>query len=421
MAAAQPRRRAAPRIAEYTWSRHWKAEIGTGIVAGASGLASFVAIRSLGAPDWTPQVIAMAGQIPWLLAPGLEAFTNRLDARRAFVAVGLVANVPLLLLAFLPVTPTGQAHGYGLGPYGWFIAAMVVLTALDGLYIPLRGALLRANYAEEVRGRFFGWLSAVSKSATVLSSKVGGLLLDADPRMLRVYYPLAGVAGIVEHVIISRIRWHRAEAVRTKATDGVVAHFRSLLREGFEILRTDRDFRTFELGFLLYGTGFLMGHPLIATFMDTNLRLSYAEATWAQGFADPVSYLVVALLVGPIVHRLGVVTVSCASFVVLSLFFVALSFVATPGAFVGLYFVFGAAMAGVNLGWTLGPLRFAPQGRARAYSSVHLFMVGVRIAIGPPVGYALARWTDARCVFAVSAMLVAAGAVTTGRLARRVE
>jgi MFS family permease len=390
-------------------------------VAGATGLASFAAIRSLGAPAWAPQFLAVAGQIPWLLAPGFEAFTRRLDARRAFVWLGIVANVPLLAVALLPVTETGE-HGRGLGPWMWFVGAVIVLNPVDALYLPLRSALIRANYVEAVRGRYFGWLSAVSKSATVASSKFGGALLDHDPRLLRLYFPLAGIAGIVEHVLISRIRWHRAEAVRpVEAGEGFLGHFAASLREGWAILARDRDFRIYETGFMLYGLGFLASHPLVAEFMDRTLHLSYGEATWAMGFAEPVSYLMVALLVGPVLHRIGLLRATAVSFAVLACFFGSLASVATPAAFVALYFVFGGTMAGVNLGWNLGPMKFAPPGRARAYAAVHMVMVGVRITIAPLLGYALSRAVGTRAVFVLSAVLVAAGAVTTGLLARRVR
>lgn len=409
-----------PRIAAYTWRRQWKAEICTGLVGGASGLAAFVAMRSLGAPRWTPQFLAVAGQIPWLVAPGLEAFTRRLDARRTFIWLGLAANVPLLALAFLPVEAQGE-HGHGVGPWWWFLGAMIALVALDGLYLPLRSALIRANYAENVRGRFFGWISGVSKTATVASSKLGGLMLDHDPRLVRVYFPLAGIAGIVEHYLISRIRWHRAEALRPAESTGVIGHFRDALREGWAILGRDRDFRIYEIGFMLYGLGFLMSQPLLAEFMDRTLKLTYSEATWALGFAEPVSYLVVALVVGPMLPRLGVVAVTCAAFLLLSWFFVSMAFVTSPAAFVALFFLFGATMAGVNLGWNLGPMRFAPPGKTRAYMAVHLLLVGARIVVAPFLGFALSRWVGTPFVFGVSSVVVAAGAVTTGLLARRVR
>ena len=149
-------------------------------------------------------------------------------------------------------------------------------------------------------------------------------------------------------------------------------------------------------------------------------RSGFASAL-RLGFGEPVSYLVVALVVGPMLPRLGVVAVTCAAFLLLSWFFVSMAFVTTPAWFIALYFVFGATMAGVNLGWNLGPMRFAPPGKTRAYMAVHLLLVGVRILVAPFLGFALSRWVGTPLVFGVSSVLVAAGAVTTGLLARRVR
>lgn len=210
--------------------------------------------------------------------------------------------------------------------------------------------------------------------------------------------------------------------MRPAAEDpGWAGHFTASLRDGWAILARDRDFRIYETGFMLYGLGFLASHPLLAEFMDRTLGLSYGEATWALGFAEPVSYLLVALLVGPLLHRIGLVRATSVSFAVLACFFAAAMFVSTSAALVALYFVFGGCMAGVNLGWNLGPMKFAPPGRARAYAAVHMVLVGVRIAIAPLLGFALSRAVGTRAVFGLSAALVAAGAVTTGLLARRVR
>lgn len=413
------RRGGLSRLAGYTWTRQWKAEIFTGMVGGISGLAGFAAMRSLGAPTWVPTLIAVAGQLLWIVAPGLETFTARLDPRRTILWVGIVANVPLLLTAFLPVTTSLDAEGHarGAGPWAVFLVGVIVLTALDAVYIPLRGALVRANYEEAIRGRVFGWLSAVSKVASMASAKASGLMLDMDARWIRVVFPFAGICGLIEHGLLARIRWHRRELPAEGAKQG----FRASLREGWSILRRDRSFLTFEIGFLLYGLGFLMSEPQTAVFTERDLRLSYAEQTWAKAVAESVAYMAVALLVGRKLSKLGIVPVTAAAFLALSVYFVALSRVTTATEYALLSVLFGATMACVNLGWNLGPLRFAPAGKARAYAAVHLTMVGVRIAVGPLLGLAVSAWGGPRLCFGVSSVLVAAGAVTTWNLARRVR
>lgn len=416
-----------PRLALYTWQRQWPSEVCKGAVEGISGLAGFVALRTLGAPEWVSVLIAIAGQILWVFAPGLEAFTSRLDHRKAILWLGVAANVPLLLIAFVPPDAVGSIRVLGTELHWWvpFVAAIIVLTALDAFYIPLRGALLRANYADSVRGRFFSALSAVSKAGSMLSSKAAGWMLHHDPALLRVVFPLAGVFGLAEHIQLARIRWHHTETPVRDRESGFT-QFLSSLREGWRILRTDRDFRTYEIGFTLYGLGFLMSQPMFSIFAERDLRLSYDEVTWAQGVTEPVAYLAVALLLGPRIPKLGIVPVTALSFLSLSIFFIALAHVTAPWQYVALWGLFGATMAAVNLGWNLGPIRFAPPGKARAYAAVHVCVVGLRIIVGPALGYGIARLsggaaTDVRLVFGISCVVVAAGCVVTARLARRVR
>lgn len=412
---------ATPRIAQYTFRRQAPAEVCTGLVAGVSGLASFAALKSLGAPEWTPQVIAVLGQSVWFLAPGLEAFVAHLDARRAFLWLGFLANLPLVALVLLPVERTGD-DGAGTGAVAPFAAAIVLLMALDALYLPLRGALVRANYPEAVRGGYFSRLAAISKVAHVVSSKASGWLLHADPRFLRVVFPVAGIVGLVEHWLLSRIRLHRTENPSGIAGGGgLPSRFAESLRDGWAILLRDRDFRTYEVAFMLYGFGFAMSNPLLPVFADGVLGLGYSDYTWAQGVADPVCHLAAGLLLGSLLPRLGVVRVSGAAFLGLAAYFVAMATATGPLDFVLLSALAGASMSAVNLGWSLGPLRFAPQGRARAYAATHMCLVGVRLAIAPFVGFALSQAIGVRAVFLVSAGLVAAGAVTAAFLARRVR
>lgn len=408
-----------PRIAAYTFRRQVPAEICTGLVAGVSSLAGFAALKSLGAPDWAPQVIAVAGQSIWLFAPGLEAFVAHLDARRAFLWLGLVANVPLIALLFLPVERTGP-DGAGTGLVLPFVAAIVVLTALDALYLPLRGALVRANYPDAVRGRYFTRLTAIARSATIVSSKAAGWLLHDDPRFLRVVFPLAGVVGLVEHALLARIRLHRTENPSGVAGEGsAVGRFAEALREGVRVLARDAAFRTYEVAFMLYGLGFAMSHSLVPAFAKDEMRLGYDEFTWAQGVAEPVAYLLTGLALGRVLARAGLVRLTAAAFLSLAVFFTALVFVRSPAQYIALWVLFGATMSAVNIGWNLGPLQFAPTGQARAYASIHVCLVGARIAVGPFLGYGLSRWIGTRTVFGVSAALVAAGSIVAWRLARR--
>ena len=417
------RPRGIPAVAAYTWQRQWRAEAFIGLCSGILGLASFVALRSLGAPTWVVPLITVAGQVPWILAPAWEPLFAKIHPQRAFLWLGVLSKGPLLLVALVEVTRTG-AQGHGSGDWRLFLTAVVLFYLVDGAYIPHRGALLRANFPTPVRGRMFGLLSTVALVASILANRGGGWLLDGDPAWLRVLFPVAAVCGIAGHVFLSRIRWKRDGEAPASFGPGLRAGAAALAkawRQAFVVLGKDRDFRAFEVGFMLYGFGLLMSTPLLIAYAEEHLRLSTNEFSWAQGTVQPLAHLGSVWLIGRLSDRLGLVRTTALSFLVLVAFFAAMPFVGSASGLIPLYAVLGVAMAGVNVGWNLGPLRFAPEGRSRTYTSVHVLLVGVRSGTAPLLGYALGSLTSYDVAFALSAALQAVAFATLWRLSRRLR
>jgi MFS family permease len=408
-------------VARYTWSRQWRAEMCIGFCAGIFGLAAFAAKRSLGAPEWVVPLIVVAGQLPWILAPAWEPLFARLDPQRAFLWLGALSKGPLLLVAFVQVVPAGpEGHAHGNLPL--FIAAVVLFYVVDGAYIPHRGALLRANFPTPIRGRMFGMLSTVALVASMLSAKAGGLLLDDDPRWLRVIFPIGAVVGIVGHVFLARIRWRREGPRVPKGEPGWRAAILALgraWRMAVTVLRRDRDFLAFEIAFMTYGFGLLMSTPLLVLYAEDELHVSYDAWTWAHGVASPMVHILSIGLIGRLSDRVGVVRTTALSYALLLGFFLAMPYVQGPLSLAAVFCILGLAMAGVSIGWNLGPLRFAPEGRSRTYTGAHLLLVGVRSGTAPVVGYLIATWGSLRTGFLVSAGLMAVAATMLFLLGRR--
>lgn len=410
--------RSIPRVARYTFLRQWPADVCAGAVEGLIGLAAFAAMRSLGAEKWIAPLFVSFGQLLWLLAPMWEAAFARFHFRAAFLWMGAVANAPLLLVAF--VDPSAADARLGLGI---FAAAVMVQAAVDAAYVPHRGALLRANVPEAVRGRLFGMLSTISKFGAIVSAKAGGLLLDRDPQWLRVVFPAAGLLGFTEHWILSRIHWHKDGRPVMRNWTGARSAWAAAAdawRTAGRILSKDRAFLEYEAGFMLYGAGFMMTAPMVVVFAEHDLALSYGGWTWAQGFAMPAAQIATTLACGRVVDRFGVVRTTATAFALLSAVFVSFMFVHSGGHLAAAYAAMGVAMAVVNLGWSLGPLEFAPPRQARSYVTVHALCVGVRSAFGPFLGLWIAERTGGPLsVFACSAACVMLGAVVLAGLPRR--
>jgi MFS family permease len=232
------------------------------------------------------------------------------------------------------------------------------------------------------------------------------------------------VLGIGGHVLLSRIRWRAPRAAVAAGGRGFKAAGRAVARtwrDTLALLKADPPFRTYETGFMLYGFGLNMTAPMLVLFGEEALGCSYDEWTTANGLAYPFAYLCTVALLGRLVDRLGVVRLCTLSFGLLGVYFALLPLVHGVGALVATYVVFGVCMAGVNLGWNLGPLHFAPKGRSHLYMSVHVGLVALRSTFAPLAGYAVYSFVSPEAAFLSSAALQVFAVLTMLRLDRRVR
>jgi len=375
--------RSLPAVAAYTWRLHWPGALCIGAANAIVMLGAFAFKRSMGGPEaWVPALIAI-WQASWILTPLVSGRLSRVNPQRAWRLIGLAAGAPLVAVAWVEIEPVaGGLPGEGEGNFYLFAGLLALHYIVSVFYIPHRGALMRANYPREVRGRIYGMREILAIVAAVLVARVAQHFLDADPRAIRWLFPAAGAFVIASCWIKSRIRWRHQHRDRRPGTHA--RHFREALR--------DRPFLVYELGFMLYGFGFLMSWPLHILFIEGELGLSYNRFTWAQSVAFPVTQLLALFFWGRFADRRGVVHLVGAAFTLLIVFLLLMPFVQGFVTLLLAFSLFGAAMSGVMVAWSLGPLHFAPDGRGHAYVAVHFGCVGIRSVIAPFLGYAIKEW-----------------------------
>ena len=413
------------RMVAYSWSRQWPAEILMGLSAGIVGLAPFALQRSLGAPRWTSPALITLGQALWILAPAWPLLLARMKRQETFAWIGLFSRGPLLLLALASVTPVlGGMPGQGMGDWSLLFATYLLSVNLDAVYTPHRNALIRANYPLTARGRIYGLVTLVVGLASMASSQAVGHVLDHDPSIVRVVFPLAAIVGIAGHVLMARVRW-RYEGPTTVPVGRGAGAFRDALsaaaRATRRTLRDDRSFRDYEVGFMLYGLGLLSATPLIVSRFAQDPTFLPSDWANADRLALPATQLLLVWVVGRLSDRLGVVYVAALSFFGLVPYFAWMGFVGTPHELILASVLMGVCMAGVNVAWALGPLHFAPRGQAHHYSAVHVACVGIRSVLGPAIGWVVQNLFSYEAALIVSASLEALGGLWMLRLARRVH
>ena len=407
----------APRVASYTFARQWPGVLLVGASMGVLGLANFAVKRSLGGEDWAVPALIAVCQVTWILAPAIGPWLSRSNPQRTWIWLGFAAWSPLLLVAFVSVEPTGP-EGAGRGWLLLFFVAIFLHYAGSLGYIPHRGALMRTNYPPAVRGRFHGLLQFLTFLGLIGAMKGAGWLLNRDPRWLRLLFPAAAVVGFSGFLFFSRIRWKGQGRPHPAARSTGWTAWRAAWRDTFTILARHKAFRIYESAFMLYGIGFLMSVTLLVLYAEDALGLSYNEYTWAQGVAFPVAQLAGVILWGRLVDRLGMVRTTVIAFLGLGLFFGVMPLVHSASTLALGFALWGLAMAGVEVTWTLGPLHFAPADKAHMYPAVHFSLVGVRSIFAPFLGYAAKEFFGYRAAFLITAALMVAAAIVANRSER---
>ncbi|MEE8106290.1 MAG: MFS transporter [Planctomycetota bacterium] len=397
-----------PRVSRYTWVRLWPAYALLGSSQAIVWLSDFVAKRSLGAPDWVVPLLLTAFQVSWIFSPALEPLMARQNAQSLFRKIGLLSYLPMLAVAFVAVVPVGPG-GAGEGHLVLFLVLMIAHFAIDTAFIPHRGALLTANFPARVRGRMYGLATAISLVCMTLFSKACGSVLDGDPRWLRFLFPLGGLLGLWACFLLARIRWRHGARPAIADGDGMWREVRGTWGNVLTVFRTDRAFFKYEAGYMLYGVGFLMFWPIMVLFAEGDLGLSYGSWTSARGVAWPLGIMVATPFAGRLCDKIGVVRSTALAFALLGSVFASMAFVKTEFGLIAGFAFFGIAMAGVDVGWSLGPLHFAPKGRSRSYAGIHVAMVGVRSLFAPMFGYTMLKEVGFQAACLTAATMVLCG------------
>jgi MFS family permease len=122
---------------------------------------------------------------------------------------------------------------------------------------------------------------------------------------------------------------------------------------------------------------------------------------------------------GRLADRYSIPALAALSFVGLALFAGLLRLADDLYGVLACFALYGVAMGGVGVCWTLGPVHFAGNRNAARYMGVHFALVGARAPIGFPLGGWLATRFGASAAFTGSMLIMLLGVLTMVRLARR--
>ena len=395
--------------AGHTFRLDFTAMLFTGAVMAGLQLVDVVGAKAYGAGAFSIAFIR-SGMGAGMIASYFVARRVVRGPRVPYVTRPQVASRLLLAaLVLLPWLPGGVVLPF-------FCVCAFLASALQHVTHPARLTLYRHVYPRDVRPLAVSRVRQAQMGALLVTGALLGLAMDWNARspegmgrriaaflpadllppdtFLRFGVPAVAALGLAGVFLFSRIR--EGARVRTQGEEGKGAPLPGV-GEWIRTLRENRSFRVFEIAYFVFGFANLMTLPLLVILITKpryGIRASYFEAMLLQTVIWQAAILVAAPFMGRLVRRYnplllrGVFTLFFT--VDLVLMYVGYRTASLAPLYAGKA-IRGVSMAGGMLVWELGPMYFAGnKERAPTFIGIHTVFTGIRGAIAPWAGAALA-------------------------------
>jgi MFS family permease len=348
----------------------WRA-IPNGILETAGGtFLLLIAVQAYQAGSIDKALIAAGGNIGLLLTPLVVQLVERRrwPIAHSASAIAWLGAVAFGLAALFPVLAL-----YVLGA----IVGVACLSALTPLVIQV----YQDNYTPSQRGHFFSRTTVIRVAAAAVFAELAGRLLTDNLGAFRWLLVAFAAAFVVSALLLWAIP-SRPLAVLESSNP---------LR-GLRYLRDDRVFRTTMIVWMLMGFANLMMGPLRIEYLANpayGLALTAQEIALLVAIIPALVRLVLSPVWGWLFDRMNFfvlrITINLAFALSILVFFTGDSWLGLIAGAV----VFGVAISGGDLAWSLWVTKFAPPHLVADYMSVHTFFTGVRGVLAPLLAFQL--------------------------------
>jgi MFS family permease len=328
-----------------------------------------VIIREFHAPGTVKSLLVAAHPFGLLLTPLTLFWFGRMGWPASATVAGNY-GFAAVALALAVLTPSPILFFIGTAA-----AAMVLAQQM-----PLMVHIYTENYAHSRRGRLLSTSIVLSVLVSTVFSLVGGAILDIDLQNYRWLFAFAALAAMAAGLAVRGIP--SSPISPTGGRNPLVS-----LRFAWQ----DRVFGAMLVVWMLMGLGNLIILPLRIEYMAnsayginaTNAQIALATAVipslvrvfsthfWGHLF-DRYDFFFIRMALNAIALTAILLFFSTHSIWMLYL----------AGA------LFGFAVAGANIAWSLWVTKFAPAGKTAEYMSVHTFATGIRGTAAPFIGFA---------------------------------
>ncbi len=394
-----------------------------GFILGVLALNEFVFIKSLKGTSYMLSFLFQFSVLVFVFLLFFNEFLRRVrNTRKLLRITALITRLPLLLLAFFPRSAHAM-EGTSIYHYIFLLIFLIYFLSQPIIY-PVINIFLKNNYRHEHFSKLYSVSTTANKIVMLLVTFLYGWLLDMDNYAFVYVFPFTGMLGIISIFFLSGIQIKQEITLAPKEKFWV--SIRTSMKRMQGVLKNDKPFRQFELGFGYYGFAFMSTVSVMYIFFDKGLALNYSSVAFYRN-----AYNIIAILLLPMFGRLmaridprrfAVLTFAS---ILLYLIFLALTAVFPYYFEIGnlrIYYmlilfilshsIFAATMA---LLWNIGSAYFCKNKDVGDYQSVHLFLTGVRGIFAPILGIIFYEWLGFIPTFLIGALAILAGIVVMQR------
>ena len=388
-----------------------------GIIAGLIILNEFVFVKSLLGSNYQLAVLFQFSMAVFLLLIFMNEWLKRIrNKRNVLRRAALLSRLPLLLLFFFPRSPESLG---GDSIYHYIFLGIFLIYYLGNTVIwPTINLFLKTSYRHDNFSRLFSYATTLNKIVMMITTFAYGWLLDIDNYIFVYIFPIAAVLGVLSVFLLSLIPY-QVEKVEVKE-NGFWNSVRESALGMVRILRTNRPFLDFEIGFMLYGMGFMGSVTVIVLFFEAGLGLNYSSIAFYKNGYNVLAIIMLPFF-GKLMGKIDPRRFAAISFLSMLLYILFLTLTEYYPAYTEFwdirlyqllifYMLFhGVFAATMALTWFIGSAYFCPPEEAGNYQSVHLVLTAFRSLFVPLMGVALYEAFGFTITFVIAMSFLAVG------------
>jgi len=327
-------------------------------------------------------------------------WTRASRGKRKTVFAGMLMSMMLVLVAAVALLPKDDK---GFGAAGLVLAVVIGRCLMAGI-VTMRSAVWRMNFPRSARARMTGKFVLIATLIFALVPAAIGPVLDWNPQLFRVIYPVAAMIGIFGVVSYARIRVRQEPALLRSEREPQSDRDMPTRADGrphsfVSVLREDRHFRTYMTWQFFAGVANMMGNTAFALFVIETIKDQQNANTLGMLLTATVP-LACATLTVPLWSKLldrQHIARYRISHGLTWVFGQSSCYVAALTGQLWLFFIpmmlRGVMQGGGMIAWNLGHNDFADKRLAALYMGIHQTLTGVRGAFAPFLGvWLLAGW-----------------------------